>query len=89
MSVRKVTVRSREVGSPAGAVGAFGLGTFAAILGFIAPIVGSIIKLVSPELRKLMGSGLQDWYNKCKTTPNPWDDFLVTFIADILGVTLV
>jgi len=86
---RKAIDVKREKGSPLVTAGVTGLGTFGLILGFIAPIIGAILKLVSPELRKIVSAGLQEWYDAAKKTVNPWDNFLIQFIADCLGIPLV
>ena len=51
---------------------------------FLKPMLGLASPMIREELRKL----LQSWYNKAKATENPIDDFLVEFIADLLGVNI-
>jgi len=51
-------------------------------------VLGTIIKLVSPEIRDLVAQLIQEGYNKAKATDNPWDDFLFKVLATLLGVGL-
>lgn len=51
---------------------------------FLRPILALASPMIKEELRKL----LQAWYNKAKATENPIDDYLVEFIADLLGVNI-
>ena len=51
-------------------------------------VLGAIVRLVSPEIRKLMEDLLTEWYEKAKQTDNPWDDYLVEVVAQLLGVEL-
>lgn len=51
---------------------------------FLRPILALASPMIKEELRKL----LQKWYDKAKATENPIDDYLVEFIADLLGVNI-
>jgi len=51
---------------------------------WIFRLIGLIIAVASPELRK----GLEEWLNtlekQAKATDNPWDDILVAMLRTIL-----
>ena len=51
---------------------------------FLKPILNLATPMIKEELRRLM----QAWYDKAKATENPIDDYLVEFIADLLGINL-
>jgi hypothetical protein len=51
-------------------------------------VLGAILDVVSPSLRKVLGDYVQDLYNKAKETDNPWDDFLIKLLASLVGVEL-
>lgn len=51
---------------------------------FLKPILSLASPMIKEELRKL----LQAWYEKARSTENPIDDYLVEFIADLLGVNI-
>lgn len=56
------------------------------IIELVAKILGLILPVVTPELRRLLEKFLLDFYAKAKETPNPWDDFLAKFLLRILGI---
>lgn len=49
-------------------------------------IVGAILDAVTPHIRELIADQIKVAYEKAKETDNPWDDFLVKLLADILRV---
>lgn len=51
-------------------------------------VLGAILRDVSPHIREVLAKGIQDLYLKAKATDNPWDDFFVSFLAELLGVEL-
>jgi len=51
-------------------------------------VLGTIVKLVSPEIKDLVHQLIQEGYAKAKMTENPWDDFLFKVLATLLGVEL-
>ena len=51
-------------------------------------VLGKVLEVVTPELRKMVESFLKDLYQKAKATQNPWDDFLVELLAVVLGIKL-
>jgi len=51
-------------------------------------VLGKVLEVVTPELRKMVESFLKDLYQKAKATQNPWDDFLVELLAAVLGIKL-
>lgn len=55
---------------------------------FLAKIIQVLLGVVSPELKKYMGEGINALYKKAKGTDNPVDDVLVEALATLLGVTL-
>jgi hypothetical protein len=42
--------------------------------------------LVTPEIKKLLNDFLTALYLKALATDNPWDDFAVGFLLDILAI---
>jgi hypothetical protein len=51
-------------------------------------VLSTILDVVTPSLRKVLGDYVQDLYNKAKETENPWDDFFVKLLASLVGVEL-
>ena len=51
---------------------------------WIFKLIGLIVAVASPELRK----GLNEWLNsleqQASKTPNPWDDILVAMLRTVL-----
>lgn len=62
--------------------------TWHMLLGLIVKVFGSVVKLISPELRQWITDLVVELYKKAKATDNPWDDFLVELLATILGIDL-
>ncbi|RLF87748.1 hypothetical protein DRN34_01010 [Thermococci archaeon] len=60
--------------------------TWKFLLTAFSGIIGQIIKVVSPELRKMLVEMLRNLYEHAKETPNPWDDFLVELLVQVLGI---
>lgn len=52
----------------------------------LSQTVGQIIKLISPEFRQVTDALFQQWFESALQTDNPWDDYLVMFLAGIFGV---
>lgn len=54
-----------------------------AIIGqMFAPLVGAITPVIKDELNKFM----TELYKKALATPNPWDDFFVGLLLDIMVI---
>jgi len=51
-------------------------------------VLGAIISVISPEIRKLVEKVVNELYEEARKTSNPWDDFFVKLLAAILGVKL-
>ena len=49
-------------------------------------LIGVILPVITPEIRQLIGDAIKSLYAKAKMTDNPWDDFLVKLIADLLAI---
>jgi len=62
--------------------------TWKFLLTAFSGIIGQIVKVVSPELRKMLVEMIINLYEKAKQTENPWDDFLVELLAQILAIDL-
>lgn len=56
------------------------------ILEIIKKLLSALLPVMSEEIRKLLIAMLQDLYAKAKETENPWDDFVVKLICDLLDV---
>jgi hypothetical protein len=56
------------------------------ILLMVMKIVVPLFGLVTPEIKKLLNDFLTALYLKALATDNPWDDFAVGFLLDILAI---
>ena len=56
------------------------------ILLWIAQIFAGIIGQVTPGIIAELNVLLTNLYKKALATPNPWDDFLVGMLLDILAI---
>lgn len=54
----------------------------------IALALGTLLKIISPEVRSALSDAINSLYKKAKNTENPWDDFFVEFLAEILNVKI-
>jgi len=52
----------------------------------IISVLSPVISIITPEIKTALETYIKDLYVKAKATENVWDDFLIKFIADILGV---
>jgi len=52
----------------------------------IVMVLKPIIKALTPFIREEIEKAIKAWYPKAVATPNPWDDFLVGFLAEILKI---
>jgi hypothetical protein len=62
--------------------------TYSFFINLAVKVLGAIIQVISPEIRKLVHDSMQRLYDNAKQTPNPWDDFFVKLLATIVGVEL-
>lgn len=74
--------KARETGGEASTV------TWQWVINFIAPLISIILPALSEALREQITAALVKWKALADKTPNPWDNFLVTFIAALVGVKL-
>jgi len=58
---------------------------FLKLAGVVLP---QIIDLLSPMIRTELGTLLRDLYEKALLTDNPWDDYGIEFLAQILAIEL-
>ena len=49
-------------------------------------ILKPIVNALTPIIREEIEKAVKSWYPKALATPNPWDDFLVGFLAKILKI---
>lgn len=56
------------------------------IIWIVAQILGGVLPLVTPSLKKALESFLLELYEKSVENMNPWDDFLIRFIMRFLGM---
>lgn len=56
------------------------------LIPLIVSVLKPVIKVLTPMIREAMEKWLKEWYPKAVATPNPWDDFLVGILCDILGI---
>lgn len=62
--------------------------TWKNILKIVATFLRPLFGLASPMIRKALDTFLTSWYKKALATPNPADDYLVEFIANVLGINI-
>ena len=55
---------------------------FILVLSALGPIIG----ILSPAIKAALTEFLRGLYLDALKTPNPWDDFAVGFLLDILGI---
>ncbi|MEM5867461.1 MAG: hypothetical protein QXG39_06045 [Candidatus Aenigmatarchaeota archaeon] len=56
------------------------------ILEIVKKLISAVLPIMSEEIRKLLISTMNELYVKAKETENPWDDFVVKLICDILDI---
>jgi hypothetical protein len=56
------------------------------VLSLLAVVVKPIIKAVTPIIRDALEEALLKLYAKAEATENPWDDWLVGFLLDVLAI---
>lgn len=49
-------------------------------------VLRSILLKATPDVRQKLTQLLDDWEEKAKATPNPFDDLLVFVVRGLLGV---
>jgi len=62
--------------------------TWKRILNIIAMFLQPIFGIASPMIRNELDKFLTAWYKKALLTDNPADDYLVEFIANVLGINI-
>jgi len=67
---------------------AAGSTTWKKILLIISTFLRPIFGIASPMIRKALDDFLTSWYKKAQLTENPADDYLVEFIANLLGIDI-
>jgi hypothetical protein len=59
-------------------------------MGWLIPMIVMVLKPIvnalTPIIRAEIVKAIQTWYPKAVATPNPWDDFLVVFLAKLLQI---
>jgi hypothetical protein len=56
------------------------------IVNILVLILKPIVNALTPIIREEIEKAVKAWYPKAVATPNPWDDFLVGFLAKILKI---
>lgn len=56
------------------------------VLKFLAPVLGSLVGVLTPEIRNELVKLLKDLDAKAKATPNPFDDFVTGFLLHVFGI---
>ena len=51
---------------------------------WILRLIGLVVNVASPELRKLIEQWLTNLESQAKKTANPWDDVLVAMLKTVL-----
>jgi hypothetical protein len=60
--------------------------TWSRILALVAGVLGKLILLLSPEIRTMITSGLEAWWEHAKETENAFDDIFVKALYDIFDI---
>lgn len=58
------------------------------LISLLAIVLQPVFKILSKEIRDLISDNIGKWYAKARATDNPWDDFVVEFLAAILKIEL-
>jgi len=56
------------------------------IVSILVLILKPVVNALTPIIREEIEKAVKAWYPKALATPNPWDDFLVGFLAKILKI---
>ena len=56
------------------------------IFKWVIQIFGGIVGRVTPAIAAELNAFLTNLYQKALATPNPWDDFFVGMLLDILAI---
>jgi len=56
------------------------------LISIIVIVLKPIVNALTPIIREEIEKAVKVWYPKALATPNPWDDFLVGFLAKILKI---
>lgn len=56
------------------------------ILNAFISLLGPLLSTVTPAIKQELNVLLTDLFKKAQATPNPWDDFLVGLLLDILAI---
>ena len=59
---------------------------WAGIFKWVIQIFGGIIGQMTPTILAELKEFLTGLYKKALATPNPWDDFAIGLLLDILGI---
>lgn len=51
-------------------------------------VLAPLIPIITKQIRDMIQDNVKTWWEKAKATENPWDDFLVQFIAGFLKIDL-
>jgi hypothetical protein len=57
------------------------------IFKWVIQIFGGIIGQATPGIIAELNAFLINLYKKALATPNPWDDFAIGLLLDIMGIT--
>lgn len=60
--------------------------TWTWIVSLLVTVLKPVLKIVTPLIRDALEEQLLKLYAKAEATENPWDDFAVGFLLDILGI---
>jgi hypothetical protein len=60
--------------------------SWTALLNILGSVLGPLLGAISPSIKDLLNGFMTDLYKKCLATPNPWDDFAVGLLLDVLGI---
>lgn len=57
-------------------------------LAVIVKLVGPLLLALSPALRDMVDSSVNNWMDKAQKTESPFDDMFIQLIADLLGIEI-
>lgn len=56
------------------------------ILGIISQALAPLITVITPVIKDELNKFMTELYKKALVTPNPWDDFFIGLLMDILAI---
>lgn len=62
--------------------------TWTWIVNLLVAVLAPVLSALTPILRSELEKFAVAFYKKAEATPNPWDDFLASFLLRMLGMSI-